>query len=377
MAAPNDRRSARIPRLSDFDRTRDNNLDVMRFTAATAVIYAHAYNLRNLADPLEGVTGRTTGSVAVAVFFCLSGFLIAKSLLGRGSLVEFATARILRIYPGIIVANVVTVAAAALFLTSLPLPEFLREAGPWKYLAMNSSLVRMHYELPGTFLENPYPKAVNGSLWSLKFEMFMYAVTFAAGLLGLAIGRGGRRAGATMACLVVLFGGLFAAIQGWIPGLRGSAASPGGLSMSCFAAGALCFAARSWIPLHGLGALAAITAMTATAGTAAEVPVLAFGLTYTCLWLAFTPHLDARGFARRGDFSYGMYIYAFPVQQTLYWAFPSMHPLVNFAAASLVTLTLAAFSWHLVERRALGARDAVAGAITRWLGLGPQRAAVA
>lgn len=376
MSSANHRNPERIPRLSDFDRTRENNLDFLRFAASTAVIYAHAYNLRMLDDPIEGVTGRGTGSYAVAAFFCLSGFLIAKSLLGRGSLIEFATARALRIYPGIIAANIVTVAAVGLFLTSLPLADFLREAGTWKYLFMNSSLVRMHYELPGTFLENPYPKAVNGSLWSLKYEMFMYAVTFMAGLLGLAIGRSGRRTTATLASLVLVFGGVFAAVQGWIPGVHGIATSGGGLSMSCFAAGSLCFAARRWIPLHGLGALGSIAAMIATSGTAAEAPVLAFGLTYTCLWLAFTPHLAAHGFAHRGDFSYGMYIYAFPVQQTLYSMWPSMQPLANFALASAITLPLAALSWNLVERRALGAREAVSGAVSRCLGRGAQRATV-
>jgi peptidoglycan/LPS O-acetylase OafA/YrhL len=313
----------------------------------------------------------------VAIFFCLSGFLIAKSLLGRGSLIEFATARALRIYPGIIVANLLTVGFAALFLTTLPVAGFLGSAETWKYLLLNSSLVRMHFNLPGVFLENHYPRAVNGSLWSLKFEMFMYAVTFAAGLLGLAIARGRPRSGPTLACLVVLFATLFAAIQGWIPGIRGSSGTNGGLAMSCFAAGALCFAARRLVPLHGLGAILAIAAITATGGGPLAVPVLAFGLTYTCLWLAFTPHLDAHGFARRGDFSYGMYIYAFPVQQTLYGAFPVMSPATNFATATVLTLGLAALSWHLVERRAMAAREPLAAFLARRFTRRDQRAATA
>lgn len=365
--------SLRLPRLEDFDETRDNNLDFMRFVAATAVIYAHAFDLRRLADPISGVTGLSTGLVAVMVFFCLSGFLIAKSLLGRGSLIQFAVARILRIYPGVIAANVITVVFVALFLTTLTIPEFIHRAETWQYLVMNSLLIDIKYELPGTFLDNPYPRAINGSFWSLKFELFMYAVTFAAGLLGLAISRNGRRRERTVACVAVVFGGLFIGIQGWLPGIRGFATSPGGLAMSCFAAGAMFFVARSWIPIHGVAAIAALVAITAADDTIIKVPILALGLTYTCLWLAFTPHLRAHGFARFGDFSYGMYIYAFLVQQTLYAASPSMHPLVNFGGAFLVALLLAALSWHCVEQRALGTRDALVRDITQRLGMDPSR----
>lgn len=228
------------------------------------VIFAYAGGLRNLVDPVTTVvkdlTGRTLGSVAVGVSFCLSGFLIARSIVRRASLVEFAT--------------------------------------------------------------NP------------------------GGMLG------------------------------WIPRIPVLVAGPGGFLTSCLAAGVPFFTARRWIPIHGLGALLALAAPAAAADTPFEVPVLSVSLTYTVLRLAFTPRIDAHGFARRGDFPYGMHLHAFPVQQTLHSIAPSMHPLANLVIAAGISPTLAALSRHLVERPSLGARDAVAAAISRRPGPGTQRAAV-
>ena len=99
-------------------------MDLMRFLAASAVIYGHAFHLQNLRDPLEELVGRSTGSLAVAVFFALSGFLIAKSLTSRPSLLESLVARALRILPALIVVNVLVVLIAGFTWSSISAAEF-------------------------------------------------------------------------------------------------------------------------------------------------------------------------------------------------------------------------------------------------------------
>jgi peptidoglycan/LPS O-acetylase OafA/YrhL len=92
---------------------KENNLNILRFSAASLVIFAHAYNLRpdlNLRDPLYVLTGRTMGWAAVSVFFTISGYLILLSLKRTPSLVQFARARFLRIFPGLAACIAITVA---------------------------------------------------------------------------------------------------------------------------------------------------------------------------------------------------------------------------------------------------------------------------
>jgi len=74
-------------------------------------------------------------------------------------------------------------------------------------------------------------------------------------------------------------------------------------------------------------------------------------LIYTVFWLAYVP--DLRWFNRAGDYSYGLYIYAFPIGQTLRQCFPAIQPLELFPVASVLTLGCAMLSWHCVEQPAL------------------------
>ena len=175
-------------RLSDVDAGRKNNMDLIRFVAASAVIYAHAFNLQNVNDPMEGVTGHSTGSIAVGIFFCLSGFLIAKSLCNRPSLLEFLLARCLRILPALIVVNIAVVLVAGAFLTELSPAAYFSNGRTWTFILWNSSLLKIQYDLPGVFL-NSYGGAVNGSLWTLPVEARMYGLVFAAGLVSLALAK--------------------------------------------------------------------------------------------------------------------------------------------------------------------------------------------
>ena len=110
---PNDRRKGVVKRLimgtvlSEYTNNRDNNFNLIRFIAASLVLYTHSYALvigTGDAEPLRNSIGMTWGSIAVDVFFVISGFLIASSFFERNNIVAFVWARILRIYPALIVA---------------------------------------------------------------------------------------------------------------------------------------------------------------------------------------------------------------------------------------------------------------------------------
>jgi peptidoglycan/LPS O-acetylase OafA/YrhL len=77
------------------------------------------------------------------------------------------------------------------------------------------------------------------------------------------------------------------------------------------------------------------------------------GIAYLALFLAYHPKLSVRWFLRLGDYSYGIYVFAFPVQQFLVWWLHVHTPLTLFALAFPATLAMAIVSWHLIERPAL------------------------
>src|SRR5205823_1760511 len=80
-------------------------------------------------------------------------------------------------------------------------------------------------------------------------------------------------------------------------------------------------------------------------------------LTYALLMLAYHPALQWRAFNGLGDYSYGLYVYSFPIQQTIVYVMPEVSPLLLFALAMLLTLAVAALSWHMVEKPLLGLKS--------------------
>lgn len=146
--------------------------DAIRHAAALAVLFGHSFVLTRGTDPLSAALmplagwGEGVHELAVNVFFALSGYLVTLSLLRRDSVVAFAIARALRIWPAAILACVLTVLAGAAF-TPLPVQDYATAEGTWRFLVRNIVLRKIEYGLPGVFADNPYPNVVNGSLWSL------------------------------------------------------------------------------------------------------------------------------------------------------------------------------------------------------------------
>ena len=346
-------------RLSDVDSSRDNNMDLMRFLAASAVIYGHAFHLQNLRDPLEELVGRSTGSLAVAVFFALSGFLIAKSLTNRPSLLEFLVARALRILPALIVVNVLVVLIAGFTWSSMSAAEFFGGSQPWTYIFWNSSLLKCQFELPGVFSANAYGDAVNGSLWTLPVEARMYGLVFLAGATSLVIGKVTRAGNELRRYMVGGFGvvGLASSLFLWemlgLPHLGGVLSEPGVRLMGFFSAGMVAHAFRKKIYLDGRLIVVGFLVLYCWRETRFAEAFLVPWLAYTCLWTAYSPRINARGFGSKGDFSYGIYIFAFPVQQWFYSQDPGMAPLTNAGFTFPIVVVLAAISFWCIERPSL------------------------
>lgn len=332
--------------LADYASRPENNYLLLRFLAALAVIYGHSFAISNKSDQTE-VFWRLlrftySGDLGVDVFFVISGFLVTASYLNRHDLADFMKARCLRIFPGLFVCVVFTAFVLAPIVTTVPVAQFLRHGQPYDFVLRNVTLWNIRFDLPGVFQDQPVT-AVNGSLWTLPAEFLLYILV---GLFG-ATGVLGRRRWYWLfiAALCALATALTTTVPFFINKtdfLR---------LFILFGAGSLLRVYGDRIPLATSLMLLLLVPAVLCYDTAA-FPYLFLGwLVYATVWFAYVP--DLHWFNRAGDYSYGLYIYAFPVQQTLRHYFPHILPLQMFPAAAAVTLACAMASWHLVEEPAL------------------------
>ena len=153
--------------LADLAKGRDNNFNLIRFIAASLVLFSHSYPLamgNGFPEPLSNSLGTSWGSIAVDVFFVASGFFIAASFSLKSSFKSFAMARILRIYPALIITTLLTVFVLGPLFTSLSLFDYFSHSQTYQYLIKNTTLLTgIEYYLPGVFTDTPYNQAVNGS----------------------------------------------------------------------------------------------------------------------------------------------------------------------------------------------------------------------
>jgi peptidoglycan/LPS O-acetylase OafA/YrhL len=329
----------------------DNRFDILRLLAAWLVLFSHCFPLgaRAQSEPLLATLGiDSLGGVGVAIFFVLSGYLVTLSLERSPNLLEFARRRVLRIYPGLIAICVLSVLVLGPLMTTLPQAAYWNHALTWNYL-WTAGAWDIHYPLPGVFASNPLPYAINGSLWSLPYEITCYLVLALLGLVP-----GALRIKVTLAAT-----GVVAMLL-----VRPPALGPFDLFLQLdyyhsklgllFALGSVFACWRAHIrPLLWPAVLVLAAALCLPHGVW-QLLLYLLGLGTLTLWLALYGRWLPRLPARMGDWSYGAYLYGFPVQQTL--AHFKLHE-ASFAgyvlACTVVTFALAGLSWHLVEKQAM------------------------
>jgi peptidoglycan/LPS O-acetylase OafA/YrhL len=207
----------------------------------------------------------------------------------------------------------------------------------------------MVYRLPGAFPKNPFPHDVNGSLWTLPIELRLYVGLFAAGSIGLLARR------MPWLAVVLLLVVAFALRPDWFP-LAPNDRVVRELAL-LFGLGSLAYVWRDRIRLSLLAAAACAVFVIWNPGGFARGALFAPLLAYLVLVLAYHPRVQWPAFNRAGDYSYGLYVYSFPLQQTLMQRLPGLEPLGLFAVSLPLGLAVAAVSWHALERPALALKS--------------------
>lgn len=313
----------------------NNNFDALRLIAALMVLVSHQFALSGRAEPIA-LGLYTFGTLGVVVFFSISGFLVASSWIRDPRLVQFTTRRLLRIWPALMV-NVVCLAVAA----TLIQPENWHEA--FAFVRHNLVFVRHG---GAYFTTNPIG-LLNGPLWTIPIEFFCYML-FAA----LAIGSRKYLSHFIAALLLIAATYLFAQTEPKIKELAKHMGDPTYKPWLCslFLAGALLQVSKTirthaaWFGLIGI-AMTALGYVTAGLLICAPPILIMFG---EKSW----PVL--RQCARFGDLSYGVYLWAWPVQQTVIYLLGTQSAVVTqLIISTFFTLLLAYASWHSVEKWAI------------------------
>lgn len=329
-----------------------NRFDVLRLLAALFVLWSHCYPLAGRAqdEPLARLTGLDTlGGLGVAIFFVLSGYLITLSWQRQPRLLTFARNRALRIYPALLVLCLLSVLVLGPWFTRLGMSDYFQHEMTWRYFH-NATAWTVAYPLPGVFETNPLPSAVNGSLWSLPYELRCYVVLAVLAMAPLPL--------RFKAPVVLLFLSVVLLLRPFGLGVFDRFVGLDYFHLKLgvfFALGATLACWREHLHRHATLVLGVVLLTVAVwvPGTARLLLVWC-GVGSLVLWLALHARWLPRVPEAWGDWSYGCYLYGFPVQQALVAL--GLHTLSfpGFVAASTgLTLALGAASWHLVEKHAI------------------------
>ncbi len=339
---------------------RKNNFDFLRFFFAISVIFDHFYVLStgdgNNYWPLSAAK-------AVAGFFIISGFLITWSYCNNSNIKDFFTKRAKRIMP----AYYTVVIICALFLCFISTQSFLDYFSStqfFKYLAANFTFLNfIEPKLPGVFAGNLEP-AVNGSLWTIKVEIALY---FCVPLYCFFTKKGNK--GIVFSSIYVL-SFLFSEICYSLYEKTGSEMYSilgrqfiGQLKYFISGAILLFFFDQFKKHIHLLTGISILVVISRCIPVSYHVYIdlfidLLFPISFAILIIGFAFSFKyLNNFGKYGDFSYGIYLIHFPVIQTLlYFKIHEKNFVLTLIISFVITIILAALSWHLIEKHFLKRR---------------------
>jgi len=347
------------PRLDRF-KGRGPGFDCLRLLLASGVVLWHSFPLATgSTDMIDRSSAWLLVNAMVPMFFALSGFLVSGSAM-RSTPADFLKNRVARIVPALAVVVLASAFLIGPLLTQMDLASYYTDWKTWRYVGNIVGLTA--HTLPDVFADNPFPNAVNGSLWTVRYEILCYLLV--AALMAMALMRN--------ALAVIL---IFVATTG-LSLLLLLSPSPGGTEniytesltsfvkvIGFFLAGSIAFHLRERLPFsHTMGAGCVLIVLAAgglldPAWRANPMLWVAMApvLTYIVLWLGLS-RLPRNRLFGGGDWSYGIYLWHFPILQLVMLLLAPADWFTLLLIAALPILCLAWLSWNLVEKPALAWR---------------------
>lgn len=330
-----------------------NQLDKIRILAALVVIFSHHYPLTGSQAPawLENkwLHWSVTGGVGVMVFFCISGYLVTMSWYREPRLVSFMWKRVLRLWPGMLGSVICGVFLFGVVFNTMTLGDYLKTPTTWKFFWTNLTLVTQFPFLPGTFTTNPSSQVMNGVYWTIPMEFTCYLILAGLGVIGI------LRRTHFLKLLILTYIAIFllffnpdftGRIHHWVE------------YPAFFAAGAFIALHKDWFKNNSRKLVLCITPL--LLATYFLTPYIATSrfllLPPLVIFLGSLPAKE-NWFSRLGDPSYGIYLYGYPIAQSIVALWPEMNFWASLAVTFALSICAGYASWLFIESRALRWKD--------------------
>ncbi len=326
----------------------NNNLNLIRLILAAMVIIGHSPILNGKsdfwADPIGAFFNFTySASLAVNVFFFISGLVVANSLIINKNPGQFLIARFFRIVPAYIVVLLSSVFIIGPLVTTLPMNEYFNSAQIYIYIKQNL-LFNIIYDLPGVFITNPYSSVVNGSLWTLTYEVGCYMVLF---LLYLIL-RNKRKILYNVIILLVILEG-FSPVKimfNWLINNPDINLLPASFAFGCF----LAFNADEIkIDIYSVIAMVFLYYVFSNSQYVRLIFIL-----MSCVIVLYISCLPiVNRFKPKYDISYGVYLWGFVIQQTLYHYTGHIYVGFHCLFSIVISMILALLTHFVIEKSSI------------------------
>ncbi len=301
-----------------------------------------------------------SGTLAVYMFFVISGFLITQSMVNSKSYMDYIVKRFLRIMPALFCCLVLSAFIISPIVSKLSFSDYLNhEVNPSSYFVKNLvfGIFGFYYVIADVFSTNPFPSSINASLWTLPNELACYTLVVILSVFAFFKNRRGLLLFYFISLLLVYWNMQFGSIpipdkndHWWMLGVNYIG---GFMKLSCyFIAGSVLYCYRDKITSHiGIFVVLAVILVIAANLKCLDYALL-ICLPYMTISICFLkPVVNLR---KIGDFSYGIYIYAFPIQQFFAFYLSDKMTFIPFLAiTTLCVVGVSAISWHFVEKPAL------------------------
>lgn len=322
----------------------ENNFDLLRLIAAFFVIVSHSFGIlgKGLQQPALWYTNKhlILSDVGLYIFFTISGFLVTQSLFNSDSLAYYLWKRFIRIVPALSVVNVVCI-ITGVFVTSLPASNYLSNFETWTYFIKNTTLVKNQSTLPGVFTSFK-DDSVNASIWTILIEVKFYILLFIAAYPIL------TRKWLFLALFIV-----FQALRVYVTFFHKISVEGFDFDIyftygTYFFLGSLYYCFKEDIPLEWFYANILMAIALITVFTFLQPVTEALFFAYCILIIGNSKaFINLRGY----DISYGLYLYAFPVQQLVLLTLgEALNPWLHVVISTVLALVPAFASWIFVER---------------------------
>lgn len=334
-------------------KSKENNYNIIRFVSALMVIYGHMYVLLGQRAPV--LFSNEINAIGFKILMVLSGYMITTSYLKDSKLKNYAVKRCFRIFPALIFYTLIMVLFIGPIVSVYGVKEYYESPATWEYL--KNILLYPVFALTGLFENNPYPGAVNGSIWALPVEFSLYIFMYI--ILSIfskdKIRRNAWFIIAITICILQLvhlkyYPNKFFVLAGtdWLSALN---------IYPYFMIGGIYSIVniRKYCNLQ-LASLAILIASSLSFDSMWKMElILMLVLPYFIISLGETKEPIFSKYFKRIDLSYGLFLWGFPIQQLIIKIVlvdrnTVLSPNIFFALSLISTLGFAVITWYVIEK---------------------------